>query len=121
MPRDSTATRCSSRPSAPTTTRPRAGQARLKASLERLELELVDLYLIHWPVPSRDRYVETWQAFIELQRDGLVRSIGVSNFQPAHLERLIDETGVDTRDEPGRAAPLLPAAGLRAKHASSGS
>ena len=53
----------------------------LKQSLERLELEYVDLYLIHWPVPARDRYVDTWRAFIELQREGLVRSIGVSNFQ----------------------------------------
>ncbi len=65
-----------------------------KASLERLELSHLDLYLIHWPVPAHDLYVETWKAFIELQPEGLVRSIGVSNFQPAHLERLIAETGV---------------------------
>ena len=65
-----------------------------KASLERLELSHLDLYLIHWPVPAHDLYVETWKAFIELQSEGLVRSIGVSNFQPAHLERVIAETGV---------------------------
>src|ERR1700678_3572821 len=65
-----------------------------KASLERLELEHIDLYLIHWPVPAHDLYVETWQAFIELQSEGLVRAIGVSNFQPAHLERIVAETGV---------------------------
>ena len=57
-------------------------------------MDYVDLYLIHWPVPAHDNYVETWQAFIELQKEGLVRSIGVSNFQPAHLERIIEETGV---------------------------
>ena len=53
-----------------------------QASLERLQLDYVDLYLIHWPVPSHDRYVDTWKAFIELQSQGLTRSIGVSNFQP---------------------------------------
>ena len=65
-----------------------------KESFDRLGLEYIDLYLIHWPVPSRDKYVETWKAFIELQQEGLVRSIGVSNFQPPHLDRIIDETGV---------------------------
>jgi len=63
------------------------------ASLGRLEMEYVDLYLIHWPVPAHDLYVETWKAFIELRDEGLIRAIGVSNFQPAHLERLIAETG----------------------------
>ena len=66
----------------------------LRASLDRLELDHVDLYLIHWPVPGQDSYVETWKAFIELQQEGLTRSIGVSNFQPAHLRRIVDETGV---------------------------
>jgi 2,5-diketo-D-gluconate reductase A len=66
----------------------------LRASLDRLEMDYVDLYLIHWPVPSRDRYVETWKAFIDAQEKGFVRSIGVSNFRPDHLERLIRETGV---------------------------
>lgn len=64
------------------------------SSLERLDLGVIDLYLIHWPVPARDRYVDTWRAFIDLQAEGLVRSIGVSNFQPAHLQRIIAETGV---------------------------
>jgi 2,5-diketo-D-gluconate reductase A len=63
------------------------------ASLQRLEMDYVDLYLIHWPVPAHDLYVETWKAFIELRDEGLIRTIGVSNFQPAHLERLIAETG----------------------------
>lgn len=63
-------------------------------SLARLGVDAVDLYLIHWPMPSEDRYLDTWKAFIELRDRGLVRSIGVSNFQPAHLRRLLDETGV---------------------------
>jgi 2,5-diketo-D-gluconate reductase A len=66
----------------------------LRASLDRLELDAVDLYLIHWPAPARDRYVDTWRAFIELKDAGLTRAIGVSNFQPAHLARIVDETGV---------------------------
>ena len=63
-------------------------------SLERLDIGAIDLYLIHWPVPAQDRYVDTWRAFIDLQAEGLVRSIGVSNFQPEHLRRLVEETGV---------------------------
>jgi 2,5-diketo-D-gluconate reductase A len=66
----------------------------LAASLERLGLEYVDLYLIHWPAPAQDKYLETWEAFLELQQEGLTRAIGVSNFQPAHLERIIAATGV---------------------------
>jgi 2,5-diketo-D-gluconate reductase A len=62
-------------------------------SLERLGFDYVDLYLIHWPVPANDDYVETWQAFTELKADGRARSIGVSNFQVEHLERIIDATG----------------------------
>jgi 2,5-diketo-D-gluconate reductase A len=65
----------------------------LHGSLGRLGLDHVDLYLIHWPVPSRDRYVETWRAFIDMRDEGLARSIGVSNFLPAHLELVIAETG----------------------------
>ena len=80
----------------------------LRASLDRLEMEHVDLYLIHWPVPSQDKYVETWRALIELQKEGLARSIGVSNFQPAHLERSSRDRG-DAGGEPGGAPPALPA------------
>ena len=65
-----------------------------EASLERLGLDHVDLYLIHWPTPARDLYVESWQAMIELQQQGKIRSIGVSNFLPEHLDRLVAETGV---------------------------
>jgi 2,5-diketo-D-gluconate reductase A len=92
----------------------------LRASLEQLGMEHVDLYLIHWPVPSRDKYVETWQAFIELQRDGLARSIGVSNFQPAHLERLIQHTGVTPAVNQVELHPRLQQIGLRHEHAELG-
>ena len=67
-------------------------QRAFAASLERLETDYVDLYLIHWPVPSEDRYVETWQALEEVHREGRARSIGVSNFNLEHLERLGHET-----------------------------
>ena len=62
-------------------------------SLSKLGLDYLDMFLIHWPVPARDRYVETWRAFIQAKRDGIVRSIGVSNFTVPYLERIIDETG----------------------------
>jgi 2,5-diketo-D-gluconate reductase A len=62
-------------------------------SRTNLGLDYVDLYLIHWPLPAQDRYVETWQAFETLLRDGVVRAIGVSNFHTPHLQRLIDESG----------------------------
>ena len=63
-------------------------------SLDRLGLEVLDLYLIHWPTPRNDRYVETWRALERLRESGRVRSIGVSNFLAHHLERLLDETDV---------------------------
>jgi diketogulonate reductase-like aldo/keto reductase len=91
-------------------------KAACKKSLERLELEHIDLYLIHWPVPAHDLYVETWQAFIELQQEGLVRAIGVSNFQPAHLERIIDETGVAPAINQVELHPHFQQAGLRHEH-----
>ncbi|OAH50359.1 aldo/keto reductase [Microbacterium oleivorans] len=64
----------------------------IEASLQKLGLDYVDLYLIHWPRPDKDRYVETWQQFETFQADGLTRSIGVSNFHQPHLQRLLDET-----------------------------
>jgi 2,5-diketo-D-gluconate reductase A len=92
----------------------------LKQSLEQLEMDYVDLYLIHWPVPSQDRYVETWRAFIEAREAGLARSIGVSNFQPAHLRRLIDETGVTPSVNQVELHPLFQQTGLRREHADLG-
>jgi len=62
-------------------------------SRKNLGLDYVDLYLIHWPLPAQDRYVETWQAFETLLADGVVRAIGVSNFHAPHLQRVIDESG----------------------------
>lgn len=91
-----------------------------KASLERLELDYLDLYLIHWPVPAHDRYVETWKAFIELQSEGLVRAIGVSNFQPAHLRRLVEETGVTPTINQVELHPHFQQSGLRREHEDSG-
>ena len=63
-------------------------------SLDRLGLDYLDLFLIHWPMPRHDRYSDTWKAFIQLQRDGRIRSIGVSNFLPEHIERIIGDHGV---------------------------
>jgi 2,5-diketo-D-gluconate reductase A len=66
-----------------------------ETTMENLGLEQLDLFLIHWPLPTLDGgdYVSTWRAVCELVADGRLRSAGVSNFQPAHLERIIDETG----------------------------
>jgi 2,5-diketo-D-gluconate reductase A len=85
-------------------------------SLKRLEVDYLDLYLIHWPVPAHDRYVETWKAFIDLRDAGLVRAIGVSNFQPAHLERLIAETGETPAINQVELHPHLQQPGLRHEH-----
>lgn len=65
-----------------------------RESLERLGTEWIDLYLIHWPRPDQGLFVESWKAMIELQAQGVIRSVGVSNFQSNHLERIIDDTGV---------------------------
>ncbi|KRM62559.1 aldo keto reductase [Paucilactobacillus vaccinostercus DSM 20634] len=66
----------------------------IQESVLRTGLDYIDLYLIHWPNPQQGLYVEAWQALIDAQRFGLVRSIGVSNFLPEHLEKLEKETGV---------------------------
>lgn len=73
-----------------------AGHARegIERSLEALGVDQIDSYLIHWPNPSHDRYVEAWQAMVEARDAGLLRSIGTSNFKPAHIDRLVAETGV---------------------------
>jgi len=88
----------------------------LHGSLSRLEMDHVDLYLIHWPVPAHDRYVETWRAFIEMRDEGLIRSIGVSNFKQPHLERLIRETGEAPAINQVELHPYLQQHGLRREH-----
>jgi 2,5-diketo-D-gluconate reductase A len=92
----------------------------LKASLGRLEMDHVDLYLIHWPKPHENRYVETWQALIDAQQAGLTRAIGVSNFQPEHLERIVAETGVTPAINQIELHPYLQQPGLRREHADRG-
>lgn len=91
-----------------------------RESLERLGLDRIDVYLIHWPNPSVDRYVETWRAMIDLRAEGAVRSIGVSNFTEPMLQRLIDETGVTPAVNQVELHPYFPQDVLRAFHAERG-
>jgi diketogulonate reductase-like aldo/keto reductase len=89
-------------------------------SLDRLRLDYVDLYLIHWPTPAEPRYVETWRAFEKLRADGRARSIGVSNFHISHLRRLLDEADVVPAVNQIELHPNLPQEQLRAFHAEHG-
>jgi 2,5-diketo-D-gluconate reductase A len=82
-------------------------------SLQRLRMEYVDLYLIHWPLPTIGKYVATWKAFVRLREEGRAKSIGVSNFQPAHIQRLIDETGVAPALNQVELHPLFPQRAVR--------
>ncbi|MGL2318600.1 aldo/keto reductase [Oenococcus oeni] len=66
----------------------------IQESIFRMGIDYLDLYLIHWPLPKRDHYVEAWKALVDAQKLGLIRSIGVSNFLPEHLDRIINESGV---------------------------
>ncbi|MFJ5558568.1 aldo/keto reductase [Streptomyces sp. NPDC093250] len=94
--------------------------ASFEESRARLGLEYVDLYLIHWPLPQVDRYAASWKAMIKLREDGLIRSIGVSNFNPAHIERLEKETGVLPSVNQIELHPFFPQEELRAYHADKG-
>jgi 2,5-diketo-D-gluconate reductase A len=87
-----------------------------EASLRRLEMEYVDLLLLHWPAPRRDLYVETWQALEKLAADGRARSIGVSNFHEHHLRRLVAETDAVPVVNQVELHPTLTQAPLRATH-----
>ncbi|MGW5525748.1 aldo/keto reductase [Streptomyces xanthochromogenes] len=87
------------------------------ASLDKLGLDYVDLYLIHWPVPAKDAYVDTYKAFEKILADGRARSIGVSNFQPEHLDRLLGETSVVPAVNQIELHPQLAQAESRALHA----
>jgi 2,5-diketo-D-gluconate reductase A len=89
-------------------------------SVGLLGLDYLDLYLIHWPAPSADRYVESWRALEKLLADGRVRAIGVSNFQPAHLRRLMEETGTVPAVNQVELHPYLQQSELRELHDSLG-
>jgi diketogulonate reductase-like aldo/keto reductase len=97
-----------------------AARAAFDSSEGRLDIGTVDLYLIHWPVPSQDLYVDTWRTFCELQDEGRVRAIGVSNFQPAHLRRVIEETGRAPTINQVELHPYFQQAELRRVHAELG-
>ncbi|HZZ33563.1 MAG TPA: aldo/keto reductase [Phenylobacterium sp.] len=94
--------------------------AAFDASLARLGLESVDLYLIHWPAPSRGHYLESWRALVRLHSEGRARSIGVSNFGVDHLERIAGETGVTPAVNQIELHPRFQQAELRAFHAAHG-
>ncbi|MDQ0792885.1 aldo/keto reductase [Streptomyces sp. B1I3] len=90
------------------------------ASLDKLGLEYVDLYLIHWPLPVKDAYVDTYKALEKIHADGRAKSIGVSNFLPSHLERLMGETSVVPAVNQIELHPQFQQAELRAFHARHG-
>nr|WP_274637139.1 aldo/keto reductase [Microbacterium bovistercoris] len=94
--------------------------ASARGSLDRLGLDRIDLYLIHWPNPRVGRYLDTWKAMIRLREDGLVRSIGVSNFTEEMLTELIDETGVTPAVNQVELHPYFGQSALRAFHAAHG-
>jgi 2,5-diketo-D-gluconate reductase A len=89
----------------------------LDESLRRLGLDHVDLYLIHWPAPRQNRYVDAWRALVRARASGRARSIGVSNFNPDHLERIIDATGVVPALNQVELHPRFQQRALRALHA----
>lgn len=90
------------------------------ASLARLGFEYADLYLIHWPSPSRGLYLDSWKALIRLKEEGRVGSIGVSNFEAEHLDRLISETGVTPVLNQIELHPRFQQRALREAHAERG-
>ncbi|MCV7239630.1 aldo/keto reductase [Mycolicibacterium celeriflavum] len=89
-------------------------------SMKRLQLDYLDLYLIHWPMPARGAFVETFKAFAHLREQGRIRSIGVSNFEPEHLRALVDATGIVPAVNQIELHPLLQQEELREAHAQLG-
>ncbi|WP_433784493.1 aldo/keto reductase [Actinomycetospora sp. CA-101289] len=91
-------------------------QSALDESLQKMGLDFVDLYLIHWPLPGKDLYVDTWKGFEKAQQDGKTHTIGVSNFQPHHLDRLLEETDTVPAVNQIELHPHMQQAGLRSYH-----
>jgi 2,5-diketo-D-gluconate reductase A len=94
--------------------------AAFDASMKRLGLDTLDLYLIHWPTPEKDTYVDTWKALLRLREEGRVRAVGVCNFEVDHLRRLEDETGEFPAINQIELHPYLQQEELRAFHAANG-
>ena len=94
--------------------------AAFDASMGRLGLDTLDLFLIHWPAPAQDAYVDTWKALLKLREDGRVRAVGVCNFGIEHLERLRDETGELPAINQVELHPYLQQGELREFHADQG-
>ncbi|WP_345529358.1 aldo/keto reductase [Nocardioides endophyticus] len=97
-----------------------AAIASVHGSLERLGLDYLDLHFVHWPNPSVGKYAEAWRALVDLREEGLVRSIGVSNFTAAHLDRVIAETGVTPAVNQIELHPYFPQVEMRAVNAERG-
>lgn len=89
-------------------------------SMAKLGLDRLDLYLVHWPMPEVDQFVDTFRAFARLREEGRVTSIGVSNFEPEHLRTVVDATGITPAVNQVELHPLLPQRELREVHASLG-
>lgn len=89
-------------------------------SMARLGLDYLDLYLIHWPMPAKGAFVETFKAFADLREQGRIRSIGLSNFEPEHLRELVDATGIVPAVNQIELHPLLQQEELREMHAQMG-
>lgn len=94
-----------------------SARAAFATSLDQLKLEYVDLYLIHWPAPARDLYLESWEELIRLREEGRVRAIGVSNFMPDQIDRLIEATGVAPVVNQIECHPAFPQVSTRAENA----
>jgi 2,5-diketo-D-gluconate reductase A len=95
-------------------------QQAFENSARRLGMDYIDLFLIHWPNPGMNRYVDAWRGIIELLGQGKARSIGVSNFKPAHLQRLLEETGVAPHVNQIELNPWVPRVVEREFHAAHG-
>jgi 2,5-diketo-D-gluconate reductase A len=91
--------------------------AAFDASMERLGIDYLDLYLVHWPMPKRNKFIDTFKAFAHLRDQGRIGSIGVSNFEPEHINALVDATGIVPAVNQVELHPRLPQTELRELHA----